>query len=272
MTDEMIKNFYTLNVRTEWRRLVMDAYHRLEFETTLFYFERYLPKQGSILDAGCGPGRYTIELARQGYDVSLLDATQANLDFAKRQVIRHHLHHRVKDITCGSIIDLSMYPEASFDAVICTGGPLSHILDAVQRDKAISELIRVSKPGAPIFVSVMSLFGVLVEILESSQLEITEPHFKLLCETGDYLGGYGFTACHFFLPEELLSVFTRAGIQILQMAGLEGISSQHTKEINHLAEDKERFDIWLETHYQTCTHPAIVGISEHMLMICRKEM
>ena len=35
------------------------------------------------------------------------------------------------------------------------------------------------------------------------------PHFKHLVETGDYLGGHGFTACHFYLPEELRLEFNR---------------------------------------------------------------
>ncbi len=29
--------------------------------------------------------------------------------------------------------------------------------------------------------------------------------------------------------------------------------------------------VWLETHFRTCTHPAVVGMSEHMLIVCRKE-
>jgi len=56
------------------------------------------------------------------------------------------------------------------------------------------------------------------------------------------------------------------------MAGLEGISSHHSRELNQLAKDEHRFQSWLETHYQTCTHPAVVGISEHMLIVCRKSM
>jgi 2-polyprenyl-3-methyl-5-hydroxy-6-metoxy-1,4-benzoquinol methylase len=39
----------------------------------MHFLEKHLPKKGLILDAGGGPGRYTIELARSGYDVVLLD-------------------------------------------------------------------------------------------------------------------------------------------------------------------------------------------------------
>ncbi len=271
MTDSLVKEFYSGQVRAEWRRLVKNAYHRLEFDTTLHFLDKYLPETGFILDAGGGPGRYTLELAKQGYDLVLLDATQANLDFARRQVSRQGLKTRVKQITCGSIVDLSSFEDETFDAVLCTGGPLSHVLDPQDRQKAVSELVRVAKRGAPILVSVIGKLAVMVVILMEFQHEIEMPHFQQLLETGDYLGGYGFTACHFYQPEELRVEFTCEGVEILELAGLEGISTHHSKQLNQLAKDDLRYRLWLETHYQTCTHPGAVAISEHMLIVCRKE-
>jgi 2-polyprenyl-3-methyl-5-hydroxy-6-metoxy-1,4-benzoquinol methylase len=107
MADSLVNEYYTSKVRAEWHQLVKDAYHRLEFDTTLHFLDKYLPEHGLILDAGGGPGRYTLELAKKGYDVVLLDATQANLDFARRQIKRHGLQAHVKEITAGSIVDLS---------------------------------------------------------------------------------------------------------------------------------------------------------------------
>ena len=271
MTDSLVKEFYTGQVRAEWRRLVKNSYHRLEFDTTLHFLNKYLPEAGFLLDAGGGPGRYTLELAKQGYDLVLLDATQANLDFARRQVNRQGLKNRVKQITTGSIVDLSRFDDETFDAVLCTGGPLSHVLDPQDRQKAVSELVRVAKPGAPIFVSVIGKLAVLVVILMESDYEIGMPHYQHLLETGDYLGGHGFTACHFYLPEELRQEFTRQGLQILELIGLEGISTQHIHQVNQLAKDKLRYQVWLETHIHTCTHAGAVAISEHMLIVCRKE-
>ena len=86
MTETLVKAFYTGSVQKEWRRLVRDPYHRLEFNTTLHFLEKYLPKNGLILDAGGGPGRYTVELAGRGYDMILLDITPDNLAFAKRRI------------------------------------------------------------------------------------------------------------------------------------------------------------------------------------------
>jgi 2-polyprenyl-3-methyl-5-hydroxy-6-metoxy-1,4-benzoquinol methylase len=270
MTDALVKEFYSSQVRAEWRRLIKNPYHRLELDTTLHFLNKYMPPHGLVLDAGGGPGRYTLELAKKGYDVTLLDATQANLDFAKRMLRRHGLLKRVKQIIAGSIVDLSQFSDGTFDAVLCSGGPLSHVLDPHQRERAISELVRVVKPGAPIFVSVIGRLAVLIVILGESQAEIGMPHFKLLCETGDYRGERGFTACHFFLPEEFHQAFTRPDIQILEMAGLQGISSQHNRQLNRLAKDEKLYKLWLDTHLQTCTHPTAVGMSEHMLIVGRK--
>jgi 2-polyprenyl-3-methyl-5-hydroxy-6-metoxy-1,4-benzoquinol methylase len=270
MTDSLVENFYSGQVRQEWHRLVKNPYHRLELDTTLHFFDKYLPPHGLLLDAGGGPGRYTIELAKKGYDMVLLDATQANLDFAQRQVLRQGLQARVMQIASGSIVDLSRFSDATFDSVLCTGGPLSHVLNPRNRQQAISELVRVVKPGAPIFVSVMGRLAVLVVILMESQHEIGMPHYQHLLETGDYLGGHGFTACHFYLPEELRLEFTHDNMQIVELVGLEGISTQHIKQLNQLARDEDRYRIWLDTHYQTCTHPGVVAISEHMLIVCRK--
>ena len=270
MTETRVRDYYTGYVRKEWRRLIRDAYHRLEFETTLHFLEKYLPKKGLVLDAGGGPGRYTIELAKRGYEMVLLDMTPANLEFARRQIKRAKLQDKVANIVEGSIVDLSQFPDETFEAVICLGGPLSHILDRQKREVAISELIRVTKRGSPLFVSVMGRLSLLVVELMLFQNEIEAPISKQIRDTGDIDGSSGFTACHFFLPEDLRAAFSEKGVAILEMAGLEGISSHHARKVNQLAKDQKRWKSWMETHFRTCTHPSVVGMSEHMLIICKK--
>jgi SAM-dependent methyltransferase len=272
MSDNLVKEFYSNTVQAEWRRLVKNPYYRLELDTTLHFLEKYLPPSGLVLDAGGGPGRYTLELAKRGYDMVLFDATQANLDFARRMVRRKGIKSRVKGIECGSIVDLSRYDGGTFDAVICTGGPLSHVLDPRDRQTAISELVRVVKPGGNVFVSVIGKLAVLTVVLIESQAELDMPHYDLLRDAGDYLGQRGFTACHFYLPEELQHDFTLPDLQILEMVGLEGLSDHQQKSFNQLAKNEHLFRKWWETHLLTCTHPSVVGLSEHILVVCRKKL
>ncbi len=270
MSETLVKNYYTGQVRKEWRRLIKDAYHRLELDTTLHFIKKHFPKKGLILDAGGGPGRYTVTLASQGYDMLLLDMTPANVEFAKRQIKRSGLQDHVKDLIEGSIVDLSRFADNTFDGVLCLGGPLSHVVDRRKRDKAIRELIRVAKPGAPIAVSVIARLSLLVVELTLFPHEVEMPHFQKILKTGDYLGGHGFTACHFFLPEEFRAAFDDKGVEVVEMVGLQGISSSHRRELNRIAQNEKRWKIWWDTHLKTCTHPAVVGTSEHMLIVAKK--
>jgi 2-polyprenyl-3-methyl-5-hydroxy-6-metoxy-1,4-benzoquinol methylase len=83
---KLVIKLYSSSAQDEWKRLIKDPYHRLEFETTLNFLKKYLPPKGLVLDAGGGPGRYTIELAKLGYDVVLVDLVKENLEIAKRQI------------------------------------------------------------------------------------------------------------------------------------------------------------------------------------------
>lgn len=272
MAEELVKKYYFEYGTREWKRLSKDPYSKLEFDTTKFFIEKYLPKKkGLILDAGGGPGRYTIELAKSGYDVVLLDLSPKMLEIAKKQIRKSRVQKRVNQITEGSIDDLSMFKNETFDAATCLGGPLSHLVDSRRREKAIDELVRVIKKDSVLFVSVIGRLAVLVTELirlpEEMELEI----FPRMRDTGDYLGGYGFAPCHFYLPEELRKSLESRGIQVLEMAGLEGLASGHRKETNRLAKRHPRaWRIWQETHLKTCTTATSVGISEHFLAICRK--
>lgn len=73
--------------------------------------------------------------------------------------------------------------------------------------------------------SVMGRLALLALELSLFQHEIELPHFVQVRDTGDYAGDSGFTACHFFLPEEMAAAFRAQGVTILEMVGLEGLGS-----------------------------------------------
>ena len=45
MTETLVREYYTEAVRKEWRRLVRDAYHGLEYRTTLHFLEAICPRK-----------------------------------------------------------------------------------------------------------------------------------------------------------------------------------------------------------------------------------
>jgi len=270
-TSELVQKYY--RQYDEWRRLVKDPYHTLEYETTLHFLRKYLPPHGLLLDAGGGPGRYTIELAKLDYDVVLLDLTPKQLDIARREVRRARVEDRVRGIERGSIQDLSRFRSSTFDAVLCLGAPLGHVVNRGERLRALGEMRRVAKRGAPIFVSVVGRYAQFMdEACRYPDKMDSEPEFYLeALRTGDYDGRHGFAPCHFFLPEELEDDLNKKQLRVVERVGLEGLASHHRRELNRLGRTRpQAWAVWKEIHLRTCTQPAVVGTSEHFMMVCQK--
>jgi len=97
---DILSDLCNQNPESEWDRLVRSPYHSLEFLVYLHHITTHLQTRDLILDAGGGPGRYTIELARRGYQVVLLDISEGELELAKTHIKSEtaDVQTRIKDI------------------------------------------------------------------------------------------------------------------------------------------------------------------------------
>jgi SAM-dependent methyltransferase len=270
-SDSLVRQYYARY--DEWGRLVQDDTQTLEFWTTLHFLKKYLPRSGRILDAGGGPGRYTIELARWGYNVLLLDLTPELLAIAQDQVRKARVQRGVLGVVQGSIEDLSRFEDRSFDAVLCLGGSLNHVRSLARRERSLDELVRVAKKGAPIFISVIGRLGVLESGLVKSPNEIDETPelYRRILRNGDYDGKVGFAPCHFYLLPELERSVRKRRVRILEQVGLEGLASLHAREQDILLKQGRRaWENWKSLHLECCTDPAVVATSAHFMIVCRK--
>jgi hypothetical protein len=175
-------------------------------------------------------------------------------------------------------LDLSRFKDEQFDAVLCLG-PFSHLIEKEEKEKAANEIIRVAREGAPIFISVISLYGVFRTILQRLQDELTDPTHEELFKKGTHRAhptphkeGKGFArvdAC-FYHPTEVKNLFESAGVRTLEMATCEGLSSHLMGPTNKVYEDKEKWTKWINIILQTCTDPVLLGMGEHFLYIGQK--
>ena len=274
--SESIRRYYNANPEREWNRLVQDGYHRLEYIVTMHFLEKYLPNEGLILDAGGGPGRYTIELAKKGYDVVLQDLSPKCLETAVGEIEKAGVKHKVKKVIEGSIIDLSDFADQSFDATLCLGA-LSHLIEQKDRDLAASELVRVTKEKAPLFISVISLYGVLRTVLQRLPHEFLYPSHKEMflkgvhrAEWHKHEANQSFPDAYFFHPKDLKELFESHDVKTLEIATGEGLSCHLQEATNKIYEDKQKWDFWIKILLRTCTDPAILGIGEHFVYIGKK--
>lgn len=60
---------------------------QLEYLTTMEYIHRHAPAGGKLLEVGAGTGRYSIALAREGYDVTAVELVKHNLSVDRKSVV-----------------------------------------------------------------------------------------------------------------------------------------------------------------------------------------
>jgi ubiquinone/menaquinone biosynthesis C-methylase UbiE len=144
--------FYNEYGEREWTRFEDGRTPATSIVTHIHYLEQFVQRGDRVLDIGCGPGRFTIELARLGARVVAADVSPGQLDLHRRYVSDAGADDAVELRVVADVLDLSQFANAEFDVTVCYGGALSYVLD--RAPQAVGELARVTRPGGHILLSV----------------------------------------------------------------------------------------------------------------------
>lgn len=99
-----------------------------------------------VLDAGCGGGFYSLWLSENGAKVLGVDGSKEMIKIAKEKAARKMLDTR---FLVGDVTDLRI-EDSMFDLVLST-----LVLGMKELDKAIRELVRVTRNGGDIVISIL---------------------------------------------------------------------------------------------------------------------
>jgi len=159
---EQAAAFYDEYGEREWTRFEDGRTPSTSLTTHTHYLERFVSAGDRVLDVGCGPGRFTLELARLGAHVVAADISPGQLELHRRYTAP--VDDAVDDRVVADVLSLP-FDDNSFDATVCYGGAVSYVLD--RAPDALAELTRVTRPGGHLLVSVMSLVGSLLWSLDA---------------------------------------------------------------------------------------------------------
>lgn len=133
---------------------VMDLVHQLRLRVVLDFASKLAPSRARrVLDAGCGAGLTTVELARRGYCVYAVDSVPDMIELTRAAADREEVQSRVR-LARGNVQDLP-FADACFDLVIASG-VLPWVPDP---EDAVRELSRVLKPGGRIILTTDNRWG-----------------------------------------------------------------------------------------------------------------
>ncbi len=273
------EDYYSDHADREWERLEETPVKRLEFEGTVATLEADLPEAGRVLDAGGGPGRYSIWLAERGYDVDHVDLTPDLLEVAREKAreagVADAIDHGRADVR-----DLP-HEDDAFDAVCCLGGVLSHVVDADERREAVAELRRVARPGAPVFVSVIGRLGAVrygIKTNAEAGADADAADWKVLehvADTGDYTAAVverygaeeGWAENHTFRVAELEALLSEAGLEPETVVALEGLASNLHDELDGAPD--AAVESVREIARTLRGDRAVADVSEHFMVVAR---
>lgn len=263
-----VARLYDSNPEREWQR--MDR-HRTEFALTLRALAGHLPPPPArVLDCGGGPGRYAIELARQGYQVTLFDLSAGNLALAQQKAAEAGAP--LAGFEQGTALNLNRFAAGNFDAVLLLG-PLYHLLEAEERALALAEATRVLRPGGPLLAAFISRYAAHRDAAVNYPTEPVDiPGLYEEIERSGKLppspADPPTFSAYFTHPSEVAPACWAAGLEVDQVLGLEGFVSIVEDGVNALS--GPAWDWWVEANWRVAADPAIHGAVEHLLVVAHK--
>jgi len=268
--SDILKHYES--VREEQR--LQEGASRLERVRTQELLTRYLPSPpGVVLDVGGGPGAHACWLARQGYEVHLIDLVPLHVEQA-RGASRAQPDHPLASATVGDARKLQ-HAEASVDAVLLLG-PLYHLTEREDRLQAWREARRVLRPGGTALGAAICRFASLLAGLAEGYLD--DPEFAAIVERDLADGQHRnltnnpayFTTAYFHRPEELAAEIEGAGLRHDRTLAVEGPGWLLQNFDAHWS-DPGRRERLLGAIRSLENEPSILGASAHLLAVARRD-
>lgn len=237
----------------------------VEFLTTMRYIEKYIREDDRVLEIGAATGRYSHALARRGYTVDAVELVEHNIEIFRQNT----LPDEKITVMQGNALDLSAFPDGKYDITLLLG-PLYHLYNNDDKRQALSEAIRVTKPGGIIFAAyVISDSCIIVDGFSRGKFSISEyvkngmldpVTFAAKSEPKDL-----FELVRKEDVDRLMSVFPTTRLHYVATDGCARLLREAVDKM-----DNDTFKLFLKYHFATCERQDMVGITSHSIDIFRK--
>jgi len=268
--SEFVKNFYNKNASFELSRLDLPLC-RVEFAATLKLIEKYFPKFGKICDIGGGPGRYALELTKQGYQVMLSDLSEQEILLAKKEFERQNL--TADGFLVADACDLAGLASETYDAGLLLG-PLYHLIEAENRQKALQEFRRILKPEGIGIISYLNSWGLMRTGIADFPSRYADISFlRSMLEGKAFIGDdlKNFTESYWSTPELALAEVNQNGFQVISHAGAESFAGGMAMHLEKLAKEMpQTYENIIQIAAETAELKQFRDSTDHLQIVVRK--
>ncbi|MBQ2231047.1 MAG: methyltransferase domain-containing protein [Oscillospiraceae bacterium] len=244
---------------------LLSRHGQVEYLTTMKYIRERLAEtpDPKIIEVGAGTGRYSVTLAKEGVNVTAVELIQHNLEILKSKLDGSEPITAIQ----GNALDLSAFPDSSFDITLLLG-PMYHLYTREEKLQALSEAVRVTKPGGYILVAycmneptvVQFVFGQ-NHLREVTELNMLTKDWHCISEPKDLF--------ELVRTEDIASLDAELPVERVKLVATDGATNYMRQYID--STDDETFEKWLDFHFTICERQDLIGASHHTLDILRKK-
>lgn len=243
---------------------LLSKHGQVEYITTQKYIHDCIRDISAkkILEIGSGTGRYSIALAREGFDVTAVELFEHNINQLKGKLEGTE----IITVLQGNALDLSVLDDDSFDITLLLG-PMYHLYSKQEKLKALSEAVRVTRQGGYILVAycmneptvIQYVFGKnkLSEVLDCHMLT---DDWHCISEPKDLF--------EMIRTEEIEALDREMAVERIKLVAADGATNYMRALIDSM--DDQTFDKWVEYHLAVCERQDLIGASHHTLDILKK--
>jgi 2-polyprenyl-3-methyl-5-hydroxy-6-metoxy-1,4-benzoquinol methylase len=255
----------------EWDRLTKTPVDEVSLFIHTHYLMKHISKGDRVLEVGAGAGRFTQILAGLDTQITVADISRVQLDLNKRFALQYKFAQAVVSWQQVDICEMTCFEPGSYDCVVAYGGPLSYAMD--QRDLALSECLRVLKPGGLLLLSVMSLWGTAHAAL-NSVLKLPAATNQKIIHTGD-ISPTTFPErknnfMHMFRASELLKWLEKRGLMVLERSASNCISLTWNEIMTQIRDDTEKWNELLRMELEACAEEGCLDMGTHLVVVVKK--
>lgn len=260
------------NKFNEDKRL-LSRHGQVEFNTTFEYIHRMIDeipaknkKDIKIIDIGAGTGRYSLALAKEGYDVTSVELVKYNLGILKKHAREMDISEDNLKAYQGNALKLRKFKDDSFDIVIFLG-PMYHLHGNEDKIQALLEAKRVLKKGGFLLAGyVMADYAVIRHgfmdrnIINSKESGAINDNFEIPSDENE-LYDYVRISDIDYLNE-------KAELKRKLIFAPDGAADYIRNILNEMAE--EEFELFKEYQLKNAERPELLGASSHTVDILFK--
>lgn len=236
---------------------------RVEFLTTMTYIEKYLRPGMRVLEIGAGTGRYSHALARRGYSVDAVELVEHNIAVFRSNTIPGEQ----VTVTQGNATDLSAFADDTYDITLLLG-PMYHLFTKADKLQALRETVRVTKPGGVIYAAYCGNDATILQFCFLRGMLKDQRYSSLIDPDTFKAGSDPAELFELHRKEEVDALRNHFAVTQLHFVATDGYAHYMRSALAEM--DEELYDRYLRYHLATCERQDMVGYSNHMLDIFRK--